>query len=94
MELLQSPPERGIKDDKGCPLSEEAAIHVGNYRVRCLVCQKVFCGCCRADPYHLGLTCDQYKHSIQAVKCRFCGDEITGTRDSGKKTSTKLSKLV
>lgn len=59
---------KGQKDDKGNPVSMEAAKHMANHRIRCNECSKNFCTKCNAEPYHVGKTCDQNN----ATNCRFC----------------------
>ena len=61
-----------MKDDKGNPLSQEAAVHMSKFRIRCNGCQKNFCAACNAEPYHVGKTCDQNNNKA----CRFCGEEL------------------
>ena len=48
---------------------------MAKYRVRC-TCGKVFCSKCREEPYHLGMTCKQFKDLKNARKCRFCQKKI------------------
>ena len=59
MEMVEGQVIRGQKDDKGQPLSMEAAEHMAKYRIRCNACGKNFCVKCNAEPYHIGKTCDQ-----------------------------------
>lgn len=59
---------KGQKDDKGNPISAEAAKHMANHRIRCNGCDKNFCTKCNTEPYHTGKTCDQNN----AAFCRFC----------------------
>lgn len=72
MEMVPGKVQMGQKDDKGQPISMEAAQHMAMYRIRCNACGKNFCTKCNAEPYHVGRTCEQ-----QAARaCRFCGDEL------------------
>ena len=72
MELLPGEVVRGQKDDKGQPLTSEAAKHMAKNRIRCSNCCKNFCVQCNVEPYHTGKTCDQNF----ATSCRFCGEEL------------------
>ena len=58
MELIPGDVVKGQKDDKGNLVSQEAAVHMANNRIRCNECQKNFCAKCNAEPYHTGKTCD------------------------------------
>lgn len=51
-------PDYNLKDDKGQPISKEAAEHLARYRIRCNECGKNFCTKCNAEPYHTGRTCE------------------------------------
>lgn len=59
---------KGQKDNNGALITQEAAKHMANNRIRCNGCQKNFCTSCNAEPYHVGKTCDQNN----ATMCRFC----------------------
>lgn len=59
MEMVPGKVQMGQKDDKGQPISLEAAQHMAAYRIRCNACGKNFCTQCNAEPYHTGKTCDQ-----------------------------------
>ena len=72
MELVPGEVIKGQKDDKGNPVSLEAAKHMASFRIRCSSCNENFCTKCNTKPYHVGKTCDQN----QALGCRFCGDEL------------------
>lgn len=72
MEMVPGKVQMGQKDDKGQPISREAAEHLAQYRIRCNNCSKNFCTKCKSEPYHMGKTCDQQN----ASSCRFCGDEL------------------
>ena len=72
MEMLPGDVVYGQKDDRGQPLSQEAAQHMARYRIRCNECSKNFCTNCNAEPYHTGKTCDQ----LGNTECRFCGEEL------------------
>ncbi len=86
-ELVAGKVYRDIKDDKGKKLSKEAAIHMGNYRVRCNKCEQNFCSKCKEYPYHLGYTCEEYKFYKTSVKCRYCKAEVS---KKGKKAGDVL----
>lgn len=72
MEMMPGEVIQGQKDDKGVPLSQEAAQHLAKYRIRCNACGKNFCTQCNAEPYHTGKTCDQQNQA----ECRFCQEEL------------------
>ena len=72
MEMVAGDIQRGMKDDKGQLLTQEAAEHMANFRIRCNACGKNFCTQCNGEPYHIGKTCAQ----SNAKGCRFCGDEL------------------
>lgn len=57
MELLPGEIQRGLKDERGNPLTAEAAQHMANHRIRCAECNKNFCASCNTCPYHLGKVC-------------------------------------
>ena len=67
-----------IKDEKGKLLSRQAAEHYASNRCRCGFCRKDFCKSCQVMPYHLGMTCEEFKRHEIAKKCRFCDTEIKG----------------
>lgn len=46
------------------------------HRVKCPLCQNIFCGGCYSEPYHLGKSCDEHKQYRESQKCRFCGGAI------------------
>lgn len=71
---------KGQKDDKGNPISAEAAKHMANHRIRCNGCEKNFCTKCNTEPYHIGKTCDQNN----AALCRFCQEQLTQASPSMK----------
>jgi len=43
MEMIPGKVIQGQKDDKGNPISREAAEHMAKYRIRCNECGKNFC---------------------------------------------------
>ena len=67
-----------VKDASGKLLSRQAAENYAKNRCRCGFCRRDFCKQCGLMPYHLGKTCEEYKHHEQAKKCRFCDTEIKG----------------
>ena len=60
----------------------EAAIHLSRFRFRCGKCSKITCTGCKAEPYHVGKTCEEFKDFKQAKKCRFCNTKIVGGSQS------------
>ena len=67
-----------VRDDQNQIISRQAAEDYAQHRCRCGFCKKDFCinKECNAMPYHLGKTCEEYKHHESAKKCRFCDTEI------------------
>ena len=63
------------KDDQGKLVTRQAAVHMAKYRVRC-ICGLNFCSKCKEEPYHTGLTCEQFKDKKNSRKCRFCQAKI------------------
>ena len=70
--------EYNVKDATGKLLTRQAAENYARNRCRCGFCKKDFCKACGIMPYHLGKTCEEYKHHEEAKKCRFCDSEIKG----------------
>ena len=71
-----------VRDEQNQRLSKQAAEDYAKHRCRCGICKKDFCinPDCQAIPYHLGKTCEEFKHYEKAKKCRFCEQEIKGNR--------------
>ena len=71
-----------VRDEQNQRLSKQAAEDYAKHRCRCGFCKKDFCinPDCQAIPYHLGKTCEEFKHYEKAKKCRFCEQEIKGNR--------------
>ena len=67
-----------VRDEQNQKLSKQAAEDYAKHRCRCGFCKKDFCIGCQAIPYHLGKTCEEFKHYEKAKKCRFCDQEIKG----------------
>ena len=65
-----------VLDENNKKLSRQAAEDYAQHRCRCGNCKKDYCISCNAMPYHLGKTCEEFKHHIAAKKCRFCDSEI------------------
>ena len=67
-----------VRDEKSQKITRQAAEDYAQHRCRCGFCRKDFCinKDCMAMPYHLGLTCEEFKHKQEAKKCRFCDKEI------------------
>ena len=63
---------------------------MSTYRIRCNGCGINFCSDCKVEPYHLGMTCAQYKKEKTQKKCRFCGCNIK--RDNVNFCSKKVCK--
>jgi IBR domain, a half RING-finger domain len=68
------------KNDEGKNINKVAARHMSSNRVRCPECGINFCVGCKAEPYHLGLNCQQYEKQKNAKKCRFCGGILKGIK--------------
>lgn len=68
-------------DDK--PLSPEALDCYKNSRFRCPNCSTIFCASCKAQPFHLGFTCQEYKSYLESRHCRFCGVQLAASVASG-----------
>ncbi|OMJ84353.1 hypothetical protein SteCoe_14579 [Stentor coeruleus] len=66
------------KDESGKVLSKKYAKHMAKYRFRCN-CSKVTCARCKAEPYHVGMTCEEFKDFQSAKHCRYCNSKITGS---------------
>mmetsp|Transcript_11811 Transcript_11811/g.19957 ORF Transcript_11811/g.19957 Transcript_11811/m.19957 type:complete len:495 (+) Transcript_11811:782-2266(+) len=80
MEFVPGQIVKGQKDDRGNPMTHEAAQHMANFRIRCLECNKNFCTQCNAEPYHTGKTCSDFN----AKSCRYCADKLTQPSPSMK----------
>ena len=67
-----------VRDEQGQKVSRQAAEDYAKNRCRCGFCRKDFCinSECKAMPYHLGKTCEEFKRHELAKKCRFCDTEI------------------
>ncbi|CAI5999912.1 unnamed protein product [Closterium sp. NIES-65] len=72
------------RDEEGRVLSREAIVHKAGNRFRCGECAVVFCGSCRAHPYHLGLSCAAYAARLAAPKCLYCGERVEGGMGDGR----------
>lgn len=71
------------KDEEGKVLSKPAAENMAQYRVRWNACDLVFCSNCKAEPYHLGKTCEEFAEYRGADKCRFWLDKLKKVRKKG-----------
>lgn len=67
-----------VRDDQNNILTRQAAEDYAKNRCRCGFCQNNFCVSCGAVPYHIGKTCQEFKHHQVAVNCRYCDEEIKG----------------
>jgi len=84
MELVIAEPTRGdiaqakreMEGDR--KITDEAARHRCQYRLRCRDCNTEFCAQCSAVPYHSGFLCDEWKAYGQSKHCRFCGEVVHG----------------
>lgn len=65
-------------------VSKETAEHMAKYRVRCAKCTKNFCASCKQEPYHLGKSCEEAENFKDALKCRFCWEQLTEPSPSDK----------
>lgn len=50
-----------LKDGFGKPLTKEMEKHYADNRFNCYNCKAEQCKKCRASPYHIGKTCEQFK---------------------------------
>lgn len=48
---------------------------MAKFRVRC-TCGKNFCSKCKEEPYHIGMTCEQFQDLKNSRKCRYCQTKI------------------
>lgn len=46
--------------NKGKPLGATMAKHYAQHRFQCPKCRQQQCKTCKAAPYHLGLSCEEY----------------------------------
>jgi E3 ubiquitin-protein ligase MYCBP2 len=74
--IAEGKADMNLKDDQGKKLTQEAAVHMAKFRIRCPKCEKNFCTKCLEEPYHLGKTCEQFKSFKAARKCRYCDEQI------------------
>ena len=63
-------------DNENKKMSNEACENYANNRCRCPTCKTEFCVNCDTTPYHLGKTCEEYQNYQNALKCKFCDEEI------------------
>ncbi len=47
-------------DVMGLPMTEQGMLHRDRFRIRCRECCINFCWLCGEQPYHMGMTCEQY----------------------------------
>ena len=66
--------ERGLDGKLLTKLAQQHKLH---NRFRCVKCTTIFCKKCKAVPYHLGYTCEQWKKYKESKKCRFCEVSLT-----------------
>ena len=79
--MVEGAVDYNTKDDKGEPISAEAAEHCAKFRIRCQ-CEKNFCSSCNSTPYHTGKTCEQFKDYKAAAKCRSCEKKMEGINNA------------
>lgn len=84
MEVQPGQVDYNAKDDQGQIVSPAAAIHMAEHRVKCRACDQSFCTGCRAQPYHAGKNCAEFKRHAEARKCRFCGNELANQQEEAK----------
>ena len=65
-----------VKDQNNKKLGKKEAEDYANHRFRCPNCKKDSCVACKITPYHIGYTCETWKHHKEAKKCRYCDTEI------------------
>mmetsp|Transcript_18614 Transcript_18614/g.26102 ORF Transcript_18614/g.26102 Transcript_18614/m.26102 type:complete len:576 (+) Transcript_18614:22-1749(+) len=78
----------------GKPLSPEAINHRNEFRFRCRECNTEFCASCKAVPYHLAFTCQQFKDYQQSKHCRFCGCQLNRASKSDTCNSEECTKKL
>ena len=69
-----------VKKEDGKAITKTAAQHMSKFRVRCPECGSNFCVKCKAAPYHLGQSCEQFEKAKHQKKCRFCKAPIKNNR--------------
>ena len=79
--------KREMETDR--PISDAAAKHRCQYRLRCRECGTEFCAQCSAVPYHAGFLCEEFKAYGKSKHCRFCGDAISGMESVCKNDECK-----
>ena len=86
MEFVQGQVDLNVKDASNMPITREAAECMARYRVRCPLsnCGKNFCTnpLCKAEPFHLGQTCQEHREFKVMKKCRFCFSKLTQSSPS------------
>ncbi|KRX06473.1 hypothetical protein PPERSA_05086 [Pseudocohnilembus persalinus] len=67
-----------IKDKDGNDLSRIHEEDYANNRFICKnnACKTEQCRLCKAIPYHLASTCEEYKKHMDSKRCRYCDEEI------------------
>ncbi|CAD8171033.1 unnamed protein product [Paramecium pentaurelia] len=71
-------PKDLVKDQQGKNISCEAQINYANNRFICKQCKTEQCRECKAVPFHIGMTCQEYKINSQANKCILCNFPCEG----------------
>lgn len=64
------------KDRNNMKLARHYAENYAAQRVKCPQCKTEFCVDCKASPYHIGQTCQEYKDYQDSEKCRYCDTVI------------------
>eukprot|EP00276_Gloeochaete_wittrockiana_P006640 CAMPEP_0184650452 /NCGR_PEP_ID=MMETSP0308-20130426/7975_1 /TAXON_ID=38269 /ORGANISM="Gloeochaete witrockiana, Strain SAG 46.84" /LENGTH=691 /DNA_ID=CAMNT_0027083973 /DNA_START=100 /DNA_END=2172 /DNA_ORIENTATION=+ len=75
----------GEKGPDGTPLTAEAIRHREMHRFRCRVCNTDFCATCKATPYHLCYTCEQFEAYKSAKHCRYCNAALEPPANRGRR---------
>jgi len=81
------------KDSRGNPLSVAAWKHYKQYRLRCNMCNTIFCANCKTSPYHMGYDCEGWVEYKNAKQCRYCSEQITYQNEHKMPSSSSLSAL-
>ncbi|CAD8052967.1 unnamed protein product [Paramecium primaurelia] len=71
-------PKEIVKDQQGKNINHEAQINYANNRFICKQCKTEQCRECKAVPFHIGMTCQEYKINSQANKCILCNFPCEG----------------
>ncbi|CAD8076897.1 unnamed protein product [Paramecium primaurelia] len=86
-------PNEQVKDQQGKNISGEALINYANNRFICKQCKTEQCKQCNAVPFHIGMTCQQYKTNQQANKCILCDFPCEGKVCNQEDCQKRIQKL-